>query len=281
MKSKRKDKHYRNTLKLFKMNNLIRIIILIVLFILCLIPENLAAQGQISRQSRKPQLSTTSKSERKPKAEISISEPDGYINGYGYIDLGLPSGTKWATCNVGASCPEQEGKIFGWGDPTGEIVSEYSKDYPSQDPPMNICGDKRYDMAMVNMGYPWVLPSRKDLEELENHCKWETYTHRGKTGVRIIGSNGRSIFLPTTRHRDLSKWNNEKRKWENMETYPPSEGQMQYYSGELNSNGGQWEAWDSRPFSLIWFFGSNYKKPSIQGTGLRSSAYPVRACSHR
>ena len=65
-----------------------------------------------------------------------------------------------------------------------------------------------------------------------------------------------------------------------METFPSSDKIMHYYSGELNSNGGQWEAWDSRPFTLIWFF-DNHTKPSIQGVGLRSSAYPVRACSHR
>lgn len=60
-------------------------------------------QGQIIR----PQKTI------KPKVEIS--QPDGYINGHGYVDLGLPSGTKWATCNVGADEPWVYGNYFAWG----------------------------------------------------------------------------------------------------------------------------------------------------------------------
>ena len=42
------------------------------------------------------------------------SNASGEINGHAYVDLGLPSGTKWATCNVGASKPEEYGDYYAW-----------------------------------------------------------------------------------------------------------------------------------------------------------------------
>ena len=251
-----------------------------ITFILTLVcyfsPMLLIAQGQIHRPQNKPEQKSTTQNIPQNQNKIGISEPDGYTNGYGYVDLGLPSGTKWAYCNVNAKSPDQEGKIFGWGDPTGTKLSENSFDYPIKEPPLNICGDKRYDMAMVNMGYPWLLPNKNNFDELEKYCKWEKYTHNGVIGVKIIGPNGKSIFLPTTSHRALSSFNKEKGNWEILKTYPPSNSELQYYSGELNTNGGEWPAWNSRPYCLICFFYSNVSS-SIQGGGLRCEAYPVRA----
>lgn len=50
------------------------------------------------------------------KPKVGISKPDGYNNGHGYVDLGLPSGLKWATCNVGATTPSDYGNYYAWGE---------------------------------------------------------------------------------------------------------------------------------------------------------------------
>lgn len=70
-------------------------------------------QGQVSRPTN-PQTQTSKP--KKVASEVKISEPDGFINNYGYIDLGLPSGTKWATCNLGASKPSDYGNFYAWGE---------------------------------------------------------------------------------------------------------------------------------------------------------------------
>ena len=62
------------------------------------------AQGQITRPQKPMSINKT-----------LISEPDGYFNGRGYVDLGLPSKTKWAIHNLGATSPFEEGDLFCWG----------------------------------------------------------------------------------------------------------------------------------------------------------------------
>lgn len=95
---------------------------------------------------------------------------NSYINGHEYVDLGLPSGLKWATCNVGANKPEDYGNYYAWGE-TGTKSSygaSNSKTYGKQ---MNdIKGNSQYDAARSNWGGSWRLPTEKELEELVNKC---------------------------------------------------------------------------------------------------------------
>ena len=110
------------------------------------------------------------------------------------IDLGLPSGTKWACCNVGALNPEDYGDYFAWGE-TKEKVSFEPGNCTSYD----IGGDiarTRYDAATANWGYSWVMPNKEQMEELINNCTSDWATENGVNGYRFIGSNGKSIFLP-------------------------------------------------------------------------------------
>lgn len=92
------------------MNNKIRYIttkrVLFVLLFTCI---NLGCweQGRISRPTNNQQAKKTS--------VVKISEPDGFVDNYGYVDLGLPSGTLWATCNVGAHAPTDLGEQYAWG----------------------------------------------------------------------------------------------------------------------------------------------------------------------
>lgn len=118
------------------------------------------------------------------------------------IDLGLPSGTKWACCNVGAEKPEHYGGYFAWGETT-EKTRYYWDTYTHCDGSSSTCHDigkdiagTQYDAATVNWGSPWVMPSKEQMEELENSCTSEWTTENGVNGRRFTGPNGASIFLP-------------------------------------------------------------------------------------
>lgn len=126
---------------------------------------------------------------------------NSYINGHEYVDLGLPSGLKWATCNVGANKPEDYGNYYAWGE-TGTKSSygeSNSKTYGKQ---MNdIKGNSQYDAARSNWGGSWRLPTEKELEELANKCTWKWTTQNGVKGYKVTGPNGNSIFLPAEGYR--------------------------------------------------------------------------------
>ena len=135
-----------------------------------------------------------------PKVTKSI------INGREYVDLGLPSGLKWATCNVGASLPEEYGDYYAWGEI--ETKSEYTKDNSKTrgKSMSDISGNSTYDVARAKWGGSWRLPTEKELEELKNNCKWEWTTQNGEKGYKVIGPNGNSIFLPAAGYRNGSSF---------------------------------------------------------------------------
>lgn len=139
------------------------------------------------------------------------SEPDGIIGGHEYVDLGLPSGTLWATYNVGASSPYEKGQYFAWGevDPREDFSWENYKFYEGyEDDPVNgpyvvlenigndICGTE-YDAARHQWGNGWRLPNEQERYELRMLC-WHNglSEEHGVRGVRIYGPNEHSIFLP-------------------------------------------------------------------------------------
>ena len=111
-----------------------------------------------------------------------------------YVDLGLPSGTLWATCNVGAYLPEEYGDEFYWGEtePVINYLPHSFTDNPKELLPEN-------DAAAVNWGSDWRMPSLAQIEELinENYTTTEWTTLNGVEGRKITSkSNGNSIFLP-------------------------------------------------------------------------------------
>lgn len=118
------------------------------------------------------------------------------------IDLGLPSGTKWACCNVGASTPEDYGGYYAWGETNLKSTYEqenyqfYKKDtyryiYIGHD----IAGTS-YDVATVRMGTPWQMPSHEQQYELLNKCSRTWTQQNGVNGLLLTGWNGGQIFLP-------------------------------------------------------------------------------------
>ena len=127
-------------------------------------------------------------------------------NGHEFVDLGLPSGTLWATCNVGTTSPEQTGLYFAWGETVGYTAEQVksgkrvfdSASYTASAISADLTLEE--DAAHVHMGGDWRMPTQKDFEELiDNTTQTWTDNYNG-TGVagRIFTSkvNGNSVFLP-------------------------------------------------------------------------------------
>ena len=92
---------------------------------------------------------------------ICIAEKNysGVINGHEWVDLGLPSGVKWATCNVGASSPEETGDYFAWGEikSKSEYTEANSKTFGVEIG--DIKEDKSFDVAKAKWGGSWRMPT--------------------------------------------------------------------------------------------------------------------------
>ena len=156
------------------------------------------------------------------------------------IDLGLASGLKWASFNLGATQPEEYGDYFAWGETRPYYFSldpliwnpgrehgyadwsyTWSKE-PSMtaeingytkyctDPARGYNGftddktilDPEDDAAFVNLGDQWRMPSREELGELRSRCSWEQTTRNGVDGYLATGPNGNSIFFPAAGYMD-------------------------------------------------------------------------------
>lgn len=137
-------------------------------------------------------------------------------NGFEYVDLGLPSGTMWATCNVGASKPEDEGLLFQFGRVDGYKYGDKNhkfrtgeqniKDTGSEEMPVTSSGkvykandilDLADDAAYVNMGGVWKMPTKDDFEELYNLTIHEVETINGVQGMLFTSNiNNKRLFVP-------------------------------------------------------------------------------------
>ena len=151
----------------------------------------------------------------KCKQQVSLSALDGNISAHDYVDLGLPSGVMWATCNVGASSPASYGDYYAWGetkvnnvhgweylkycnDNSGDSFSKYNE---GKDTEGTIDGkttlDSEDDAAHVNWGGSWRMPTKEEWMELRNSCDWEWYAQDDYKGFKVTSkANGHSIFLP-------------------------------------------------------------------------------------
>ena len=128
------------------------------------------------------------------------------IDGQKYVDLGLPSGTLWATCNVGATAPNAYGRYFAWGEHVEKL--EYLPDnyyYVTPYDTHNLY--KEDDPAQLYWGGKWRTPSRKQIKELIEECEWSWEKYLGTQGSRVTGPNGKSIFLPAGSYKNDSYFN--------------------------------------------------------------------------
>ena len=128
------------------------------------------------------------------------------------IDLGLPSGIKWANMNVGASVPEEYGGYYAWGETEEKDNydwSTYKWCNGSYDSQTKYCTRRGYgtvdnktvldpedDVAHVKWGGTWRMPTLEEQKELLNNCTWTWTTQNGVNGNKVTGPNGNCIFLP-------------------------------------------------------------------------------------
>lgn len=147
---------------------------------------------------------------------------------YEWVDLGLPSGLKWATCNIGATSPEEDGDYFAWGDTKPYYTSlnplkwkegkekgyccnnykygEGSNNFKSlikynTKADLGVVDDRKVlsntdDAAFVNWGDNWRMPNQKECEELANMCKWSEIEVKGKKVIQATGPNGKTLIFP-------------------------------------------------------------------------------------
>jgi hypothetical protein len=155
--------------------------------------------------------------------EINIADVNAIINiilnpvvieDHEWVDLGLPSGTLWATMNVGAKVPEEYGDYFAWGETAPKQVyswSTYKWCNGSQNTITKYCTNSDYgmvdnktqlvlgdDAAYVNWGALWRMPTKEQEKELIDKCTWTETTQNGVYGLLVTGPNGNTIFLPAT-----------------------------------------------------------------------------------
>ena len=116
-------------------------------------------------------------------------------DGHEYVDLGLPSGIKWATCNVGASSPFDYGNYYAWGETQSKDKYNGGNSITYGKRMGDISGNPQYDAARANWGGSWRLPTKVECEELKNKCIWTWTSQGGHNGYKVIGPNGNSIFL--------------------------------------------------------------------------------------
>ncbi|MBR3088697.1 MAG: hypothetical protein IKH02_06725 [Prevotella sp.] len=143
-----------------------------------------------------------------------------------FVDLGLTSGTLWATCNIGADNPQDAGLFFAWGDTVGhgsdpsdgyffswdnykwcvvvDYFSHFTKYCTESSSGNDGFADGKYeldpedDAAYINWGSEWRTPSKEQFDELKNECTWTLKTIGDVKGYEVVGQNGNSIFLPET-----------------------------------------------------------------------------------
>ncbi len=127
-------------------------------------------------------------------------------NGHEYVDLGLSSGTLWATCNIGATSPEGYGDYFAWGETNTKSNFSWNS-YKFISGSSNVTKynytDEKFildladDVASVKWGGDWRIPSTIEMMELLEECTWTETTLNGVNGFNVVGPNGKSLFLPS------------------------------------------------------------------------------------
>lgn len=169
------------------------------------------------------------------------------------IDLGLPSGTKWSCCNVGASSPEENGGYYAWGETEEKSVYDqntylhYNKKKGEYVHIEDEISGTQYDVAHVKWGAPWRMPTLKEMQELQENCTREWTQQNGVNGIRVTGPNGNSVFLPAAGHR----WGEDLR-------YAGSFGY--YWSGTLLHPGLEDNACYLYFYSDYWHWGSYFRR---------------------
>ena len=180
-----------------------------------------------------------------------VTPPDNHE----YVDLGLPSGTLWATCNVGADSPEDYGDHFAWGETEPKDTYDWSTcKHGSYNTLTKYCTNSSYgyngyvdnkteldsedDAAYVNWGSSWRMPTLDQQTELIDNCTWTWTTQNGVNGYLATGPNGHTLFLPAAGYRyngSLSSTGSDGRYWSRTlySAYPYNAYNLSFYSGRV------------------------------------------------
>ena len=174
---------------------------------------------------------TEDDSEKDPIKPDDGTDSSLNANGYEYVDLGLPSGTLWATMNVGADSPEDYGDYFAWGETQPKDYYYWNSYKWMTDGMSSWSGVNKYtfadgqtsgvwynsngefigdnktilelsdDAANASWGGDWRMPTKEDQDELRNECTWTWTINNGIKGYTVTGPNENSIFLPAAGDR--------------------------------------------------------------------------------
>lgn len=159
------------------------------------------------------------------------------------IDLGLPSGIKWAATNMGTTLPEGSGSLFAWGEcyvkpyydfttymhckGTPKTLTKYctNADYGTVDSKTRL--ESTDDAATTLWGEGWRMPTTDDINELIENCTWTFDSINGQRGFYIAGKNGNKIFMPVagTQYQ-------EKLEYSNLRGY--------YWTSDIDPSGDMW-----------------------------------------
>ena len=164
------------------------------------------------------------------KLKITKHMINNQHNGYEYVDLGLPSRTLWAKCNIGAEEEHEYGDYFAWGETKPKKDYTWNT-YKYADGNFNeltkYCGHKAFghdefidditelepkdDAAHVNMGGKWCIPTQEQWEELLSlkHEIIKNYKNKEINGMLFTAKNGNTLFLPAAGYADNTRFYNE------------------------------------------------------------------------
>ncbi|MBQ6277690.1 MAG: InlB B-repeat-containing protein [Bacteroidales bacterium] len=169
---------------------------------------NTAIDGQGTAYTDSQEIITTENMTLYAQWRLSNGETNGHV----WVDLGLPSSTRWATCNVGSDTPEAYGEYFAWGETTAKETYNWDTyryydgsnltKYTGSDNLTTL--EASDDAATANWGSGWRMPTKEEFEELNSNCTVTWTTQNGVNGRLFTGPNGNSIFLPAAGCRDDS-----------------------------------------------------------------------------
>ena len=185
-----------------------------------------AKKSQLEEQARidaEAKAKKEAEAKAQKEAETERRGGNGSAGGHEYVDLGLPSGTLWATCNIGASKPEGNGNYYAWGETKPQASNAYSwNSYKyadgGYDKLTKYCSKSEYgnngftdnlttlqagdDPAAANWGSGWRTPSKSQWDELLANTTRQWTMRNGVSG-RLFTSkmNGQTLFLPAAGDR--------------------------------------------------------------------------------
>ena len=152
-----------------------------------------------------------------------VAKPQGNNNVFDYVDLGLPSGTLWATCNIGANKPEECGDYFMWGSmvPNTNGICDWAHDaFNNGETKFNaayfngikddVCPNSglipSFDIVNKTMGGDWHMPTKEQFQELMDNTEVEWFDDWMETGIsgclfKSINDDSKTLFFPNTGYR--------------------------------------------------------------------------------